>query len=515
MKTSSDDLFRLIRSLSKSEKGYFKKYAAKNETGSKQNYILLFDAIDSMTEYDEELLKKKLKNAAFAKQIPVYKVYLFNLILRSLSHISVVSDAGTKIKEHLENTRLLSSKALYKEALKQLKKAKELAVKYNNYILLLDALVTERNIITVMPDKNISELRKQLYTEQISTIDKFRKNLEYSWLSDQMLICVEQKGDFSVDERRLEMENIIKSPLINNEKNAEDLNMKFYLHHTKVIYFLGKNNLAEVRNILGKEIELLEANRHYIDDNPKNYSNALINYLLFSQMTGFRNDVLLTITKLNRLRKKLKNKVPLSLQIQIFFHAANSEMLVYRNSADLRRGRSLIKKINEKLPRYGNEVPPQLKIALMSNIASFLFMDGQYEEALKVNSKLLDEAGFAFKSDVYLFSRILNLLIHYELKNFDLLEYLIENTYKFFRDKNAVKKMEHILFSFFKKIIRTAQDEHKELFDELHFNLKKLELDDNTYNLLAMFDFISWAQSHASGVPMHQLVKINSQKINK
>lgn len=174
MKTVSDDLFRLIKSLSKSEKGYFKKYAAKNETGSKQNYILLFDAIDTMSEYDEELLKKKLKNAAFAKQIPVYKVYLFNLILRSLSQISVVSDAGAKIKEYLENTRLLSSKALYKEALKQLKKAKELAVKYNNYILLLDALVAERNIITVMPDKNISDIRKK----SLQRADHYNKQVQ-------------------------------------------------------------------------------------------------------------------------------------------------------------------------------------------------------------------------------------------------------------------------------------------------------------------------------------------------
>lgn len=515
MKTVSDDLFRLIKSLSKSEKGYFKKYAAKNETGSKQNYILLFDAIDTMSEYDEELLKKKLKNAAFAKQIPVYKVYLFNLILRSLSQISVVSDAGAKIKEYLENTRLLSSKALYKEALKQLKKAKELAVKYNNYILLLDALVAERNIITVMPDKNISDIRKNLYSEQITIINRFRKNLEYSWLSDQMVICVEQKGDFSVEERRLEMENILKSPLISNEKNAEDLNMMFYLLHTRLLYFLGKNNLEEVRNILGREIDLLEANRHFVDDNPRNYSNALINYLLFSQITGYREGVLVTISKLNRLRKKLKNKVPLSLQIQIFFHAANSEILVYRNSADLRRGRNLIKKINEELPKFGNEIPPQLRIALLSNIASFLFMDGQYDEALKMNSKLLDESGPAFKSDVFQFSKILNIIIHYELNNFDLLEYLVESTYKFFRDKNVMKKMENILFAFFKKLVRSGPDEHIELFDELHFNLKKLELDDNTYNLLTMFDFIIWAESHASGIPMPQLIKNNSSKINK
>jgi hypothetical protein len=85
LKTVSDDLYRLIKSLNKSEKGYFKKFAAKNEVGSKQNYIVLFDAIDRMEEYDEERLRVSLKKESFIKQLPVYKVYLFNLILKSLS----------------------------------------------------------------------------------------------------------------------------------------------------------------------------------------------------------------------------------------------------------------------------------------------------------------------------------------------------------------------------------------------------------------------------------------------
>jgi hypothetical protein len=507
MKTVSDDLFRLIKSMNKSEKGYFKKYAAKNEAGSKQNYIHLFDAVDAMTDYDEELLKKKLKNESFVKQLPVYKVYLFNLILRSLAPNSVLADAGTKMKEYIENSKILSSKALYREALKQLKKAKELARKFSNYLVLLDALIAERNIISVMPDKNISEMRKQIYDEELDTVRKLSKNFEYSWLSDQMVICVEQKGDFTVAERSIEMDKLMQVPLLKEEENAEDLNMKFYLLHTKLFYYLGRNDLLNVKGLLEKEIELLEANRHFIDDNPRNYSSALINYLMFSQITGFRKDVLISLTKLNALRRKLKNKVPLSLQLQISFHAANSEMLVYKNSADTRRGRNLVKRLETDLPKYGNEIPPQLKISLLSNIASFLVMDGNYEAALKFNNILLDEAGLNFKSDVYLFGRLLNLVIHYGLENYDLLEYNVENTYKFFREKNALKKAESIIFANFKRLLKSEQYEHKDLFKELLFNLKKLPMDNNTQNLFAMLNFAVWAEAEAEGVTMAEIIK--------
>lgn len=513
MKTVSDDLFRLIRSLNKSEKGFFKKFAAKNASGSKQNYIILFDAIDQMTEYDEEKLRQKLKKESFVKQLPVYKIYLFNLILRSLAPNSLFEDSASKIKEHIENSKILSSKALYREALKQLKKARELSLKYSLYIPLLESLASERNILSVMPDKNISEMRKVIYEQQKETLAKLAKYYEYSWLSDQMVICVEQKGDFTNEEREKEMQNIIRLPLISDDNLPDDINMRNYQIHTRLFYYLGKNDLVKVRELLKIEIRELEHNRHVIDDNPRNYSSALINLLLFSQITGSRKDVLETLTKLNTLRRKLKNKVPLSQQIQINFHAANSEILVYRNSADLRRGRLLVKRMDEEIPKFGAEIPPQLKVSLLSNIASFLTMDGNFDSALKYNNKLLDESGLNFKSDVYLFGKLLNLVIHYGLKNISLLEYSVDNVYKFFRDKNVMHKAESILLNHFKRLLKTSPGEHKELFNELYFNLTRLPGDSSTQNLFAMFDFISWAKAGAHKLSMAEVVKTaNSEK---
>ena len=110
MKTVSDDLFRLIKSLTKSEKGYFKKFAAKNTAGSKQNYLVLFDAIDDMETYDEDLLRKKLKNEQFLKQLAVYKVYLFNLILKALHLYGTVDNSTTRVKDLIDNAKMLESK---------------------------------------------------------------------------------------------------------------------------------------------------------------------------------------------------------------------------------------------------------------------------------------------------------------------------------------------------------------------------------------------------------------------
>ena len=55
----SKNLFELIKSLSSSEKGYFRKRSFLQVKGDETNYLKLFIAIDKQTVYNEkELLEK-------------------------------------------------------------------------------------------------------------------------------------------------------------------------------------------------------------------------------------------------------------------------------------------------------------------------------------------------------------------------------------------------------------------------------------------------------------------------
>src|SRR5688572_25646962 len=76
------NLFLLIKSLSKSEKRYFKLFADNGKSDS--NYLQLFEAIDKQEEFDEDAIRKKFKGKAFTAQLHVAKIYLSELILKSL-----------------------------------------------------------------------------------------------------------------------------------------------------------------------------------------------------------------------------------------------------------------------------------------------------------------------------------------------------------------------------------------------------------------------------------------------
>ncbi|MBK8553401.1 MAG: hypothetical protein IPL53_20990 [Ignavibacteria bacterium] len=62
MKTPSKNLWKLIQSMSISEKGYFIKFAKRHVQEKDNNYIKLFTEINlQINEYDENQIKEKFR----------------------------------------------------------------------------------------------------------------------------------------------------------------------------------------------------------------------------------------------------------------------------------------------------------------------------------------------------------------------------------------------------------------------------------------------------------------------
>ena len=56
----ADELFHLIKTLEKGEKRNFKLYVSRNISSDELKIITLFDAIDKLDQYDEEVILKKI-----------------------------------------------------------------------------------------------------------------------------------------------------------------------------------------------------------------------------------------------------------------------------------------------------------------------------------------------------------------------------------------------------------------------------------------------------------------------
>ena len=75
-KTPDTKLFDLIKTLSQTEKRYFKVRMKKNSDKESYQFIELFNLIGSMEHYDENELKNKLKIKGNDKHLPFRKTHL-------------------------------------------------------------------------------------------------------------------------------------------------------------------------------------------------------------------------------------------------------------------------------------------------------------------------------------------------------------------------------------------------------------------------------------------------------
>ena len=145
-KAKSDQLFNLIKTLSKGEKRFFKLYASRLGNSSDKKFIVLYNAIEKQKIYNEDqiLLKEKDLNP---KQFSNLKAHLYYQILKSVKLCNSSKLENLKITELIDYIRILYNKCLYKECVKMIDKAKALALENDRSVLLLEILDLEKLVI--------------------------------------------------------------------------------------------------------------------------------------------------------------------------------------------------------------------------------------------------------------------------------------------------------------------------------------------------------------------------------
>jgi hypothetical protein len=108
----------------------------------------------------------------------------------------------------------------------------------------------------------------------------------------------------------------------------------------------------------------------------------------------------------------------------------------------------------------------------------------------------LNDRDLSVREDIHCFGRILNLIIHYEIGNDDLLEYAVRSTYRFLYKRKRLFKVEGVILDFLKKYPNWVDREQIVAgFSELHKKLLVFRNDDFEKYAFEYFDFISWLES--------------------
>ena len=132
-----DQLFNLIRSLSKAEKRTFKLYTKRLNKDSDPKFIQLFDILDKQKTYQEDLIYKRFHQLSKV-QLSNLKRHLYTQILISLRLIHINKNIDIQIREQIDFARILYGKGLYLQSLKLLDRIKTIAETSHQDFLLIE-----------------------------------------------------------------------------------------------------------------------------------------------------------------------------------------------------------------------------------------------------------------------------------------------------------------------------------------------------------------------------------------
>lgn len=506
----SDDLFQLIKSMSKTEKGYFKKFASKHTIGEKNIYVKLFDAIDTLNEYDESIIKNKFKGEKFANSLYSTKNYLFNLILKSLSSYHAEKFAVSKLSMMMIELNVLFEKGLYKQFKTLLNKAISLAAENDKPFYL--ALLYNKALTSVATDyyTNFDDFDyDKLKKDSLNNLEKLTLNEQYHILYNDMFMFTKETGNIRNEKDLEKLNKIFSSPLLQDESKAVTFDAKFKCYTILGHYYRITDDKAGWLKYRKMLVKLMESEKKYIRENPRSYILALNNYLHACVFTGMNSEFGEYLNKLKAFAKPFENKKEfLDIQSRIFMLTSDLELNFSIRSLKFDKIFQIINNIEAGFKKFGSKISENRKISLYNRMAYACFVMKEYEKSLLYLNRILNATNKKIEPEQHIFARIRSLIVHYEAGNYDLLEYSVRTTKRFLERSNRIFKFEKLILKFITTAVNfTDEKQRLPLYYQLRGDIQKLQDDRFEKNILEQFDFVSWIESKIADTAMLDILK--------
>ena len=89
-----------------------------------------------------------------------------------------------------------------------------------------------------------------------------------------------------------------------------------------------------------------------------------------------------------------------------------------------------------------------------------------------------------------------NLVVHFELKNYELIDYLVKSTQRFLSKRNRDYLLEKTFISYIRKINKYSNSEKlNDVFIEFRQEMESLFKEPENRIMLNYFDYLSWLDS--------------------
>ncbi len=509
----NDALFVLIKSLTKSEKRQFNLYVGRLGGNIDAKFFSLFKFLEKLKFYDEKVIIKS--GIVTKQQLSNLKAHLYKQILISLRLNPAHKNIRIQIREQLDFATVLYQKGLYKQSLKLLEKAKNLALENEEKNVAYEIVELEKVIETQYITRSISTRADQL---SIQAKELSQQNVIASKLSNlslQLYSYLLQNGYIKNNEE-LEFINryfYSKLPKYNSAQFGFREKLWFYKSHLW-FSFLTQDFLHSYK-YASQWVDLFKENKKLISLHPVFYLKG-INYLLeacffVKKIESFKRELAFFENEIDN--KTIPSNTNTDLLIFQYLYA--NKLHLHFLEATFSEGEYLVDIINEKVENYKNRLDNHYIVILYYKIACLYFGMGKNEICITYLQKIINSKKLSSAEDLQCFARVLNLIAHYECGlDYDLERQFLD-TYKFLLKMENLQEVQKVFLTSIRDLSDVYPHEIKKEFKKIHAKLKKYENHPYEKRAFLYLDILSWLESKIQNKPIAAIIKEKLQKQTK
>ncbi|MDP4264783.1 MAG: hypothetical protein Q8941_19805, partial [Bacteroidota bacterium] len=446
----------------------------KRNSGSENLKIIqLFDALDKMNDYDEAGLLKKNKSIS-KQQLSNIKAHLYRQILSSLRIIKDEDNIDIQLHEQMDQARILYNKGLYLQSLKVLDRMKELAKANHQLTYLQQVLFFEKKIEALFITRSMQNRAEELSHESDAVNAQLSLVNTLSNLSLRLYSWYIQHGHARNKKDEEELKRILTSHLPEEAKPAKGFYEKLYLYQSYCWYHFIRQDFLQYYRYTQKWVDLFEQEPFMIEVETGNYIKGMHNLMgaHFDLLNpGKLEEAIEQFDKFSHRKVVLQND---NNRILTFVYLYTAKINLHFLEGKFTEGLKMVPSIEAKLDEYKLYLDRHRVLVFYYKIACLYFGSGNNEKTIHYLGKIINQKP-DLRTDLQCYARLLHLIAHYELGNFELLEYLTKSVYRFMAKMESLSLVEEEMFKFLRRSFDVGAKALKPEFQKLLATLKQYE----------------------------------------
>ena len=508
-----DNLFVLIKSLTKSEKRQFKLYVGRMDSNEDSKFLNLFNLLDKMRKYDEKKIVDS--NIVTKQQLSNLKAHLYKQILISLRLNPQHKNVKLHIRGQIDFATILYQKGLYKQSLKILGKVKSYALKYDENTSAYEIVEFEKLIESLYVTRSLTNRTDELvnqtnHLKQLNDVSSSLSNISLQ-LYEKLIKAGYAKSDYESKEIKTIFDEKIKY------YNPENLGFreKIIYYQSWVWYSLLAQDFLSSYKYASKWIDTFNNKPEMIRIHPvyylKGYNFLLEALSLIKYPSKFKN-------RLDDMIEVVDDQsfpVNQNLNALIFLYKYNNLFNLHVLEGTFKESIKIIPEVLDGIEKNKNFIDHHHIMLLYYKIACMYFTVDDFDKCIKYTSLIMRNKNIKMREDLQCFTRILNLIAHWEAGLDFNLDKIIKETYNYLDKLNDLHEVQKTILKYLNGLENIYPGEIKGFLRNLYNELKKYEDDPYEKRAFLYLDIISWLESKIDRKPLQNIIKEKAILINR